>query len=71
MTGISKIVRPVILSMLMVLTGAVGDAQAGTCDDDCPFDSAGSFTHCDDEDLGPIRCNYSDTHYYASFGGSC
>ncbi len=68
MTGISKIVRPVILSILMVLTGAVGDARAD-CDDDCPFNPGAYFENCLQNDLGPGRCFYSDDHYYATMDG--
>ncbi|WP_420441217.1 hypothetical protein [Candidatus Palauibacter sp.] len=71
MTRFSKLVRPVILAAIIAATGAVSEPLAGTCDDDCPFDGGGSLSYCDDSDIGPIECGYSDGHYYASFGGSC
>ena len=68
MIRFKKILRPMFLSTLIILTGAVGDARAD-CDDDCPFDSSGYFTVCEPDDLGPGKCKYSDGHYYADMGG--
>ena len=68
MTSFKKILRPMILSTLIFMTGAVGDARAD-CDDDCPFDPTGYFTDCEQPDIGPATCSYSDGHYYANFGG--
>ena len=68
MTNLKKVLRPVILSALLVMTGAVGDARAD-CDDDCPFDSIGYYEDCEQPDIGAATCFYSDDHYYANFGG--
>ena len=57
-----------ILSTLIILTGAVGDARA-QCDDYCPFDSGNALTHCEEPDIGAATCYYDDGHYYADFGG--
>ena len=63
----------VLVAIVLSLAGVVPQVwgEEGTCDDDCPFDSAGYFLYCDDSDIGPIECGYDDGHYYASFGGSC
>ncbi|WP_420634879.1 hypothetical protein [Candidatus Palauibacter sp.] len=71
MNRFSKIVRPIVLAAVIAVPGAVGDAWAGTCDDDCPFDGGGALEYCYEPDIGPIECGYSDYHYYISFGGSC
>ena len=68
MKTLSKIIRPIILSFVIVLSGGVGDAWAD-CDDYCPFDAGNILTSCEDDDIGPVRCNYKDGHYYADFGG--
>ena len=68
MTRFRNFVRPVILSTLILVTGAVGDARAN-CDEDCPFNPGGYFEDCLQDDLGPGRCMYSDDHYYATMDG--
>ncbi len=67
MTSLKKILRPMILSTLFFMTGAVGDARG--CDGDCPWDGAGSYTTCWESDLGPGQCWYSDMHYYWTSAG--
>ncbi len=71
MTTLRKITRPILVATVIAATAAVGDARAGDCDDDCPFDGWGWFHLCYEHDLGGIECGYSDNHYYMSFGGSC
>ena len=68
MDRFSKIIRPIILSFVIVLGGAVDEAWAG-CDDTCPWDGAGNFAYCEDDDIGPAMCYYDDDHYYADFAG--
>ncbi len=68
MTSLKKVLRPAMLAALLVMTGVVGEVRAD-CDDDCPFDTNGYFTDCEQPDVGPATCIYSDGHYYANFGG--
>ncbi|WP_419948827.1 hypothetical protein [Candidatus Palauibacter sp.] len=72
MTRFRNILRPVILSTLMVMAAAIGGAQAqvGTCDTYCPFGGPATFDTCWEGEFA-IWCVYTDGHDYTSFGGNC
>ena len=72
MTLLNKGIRLAIAFSLLT-TGSVifaKSSNATTCDDKCPFDGTGEFILCTEQNPA-VLCQYNDTHYYTSFGGSC
>lgn len=74
MISLRRTLQALLLAACMAATGIASHASAaisGDCDDDCPWDSSGYLSSCNEDDVGGIWCDYSDGHYYYSLGGSC